>query len=548
VGYFFVMSYNPCYLQRGSAIVVWVEGGVPPYTWAIKLINTLELEDTFSEGGDVLLEDGTDVLLENSNPLAGPHFTFDDAVTTVQYNILRADSTQDTGYYETIVVTDSCGTEVSMDIYLCDTAVCCDDPAYDFDYDMHSVNFLWRGTYGIVSVTGGCPPFHWEVTGSDFEFGRAYTNQRDNVIYLNAGTGAVATAVISVTDECGNVVGNGDLVGLPVTGAPAGITWTVPAGYIAGDDAAADGGCGNTDYDFYWDPSNPTDLDTPGSTVISIVGGRSPFWWMLSGTGGWSWEEGGSQPFRFSVNTGGGDFATVYGDETACDQAVIGVVDRCLKLITAGPGLAPWFWYLQGHCCCDDVHDLPSWDSENPETIGPDHEAVVVVNGGCGPFEWEVNGSGFWLDAGYTTTYATTDTGSVTVYSDGACGTCSVLCVDDCKDSVTGYLRCTDGDWVEKPGGCVLSGSVPYYSTDGLSYNYELIEGYQKQYQWTYYRRGSLYYVPCSAYPSFCAAWSIPPQAPNCIDGDHTFPCTDGSGPSIACYHVRGLIYYEWEC
>jgi hypothetical protein len=544
VGYFFVMSYNPCYLQRGSAIVVWVEGGVPPYTWAIKLINTLELEDTFSEGGDVLLEDGTDVLLENSNPLAGPHFTFDDAVTTVQYNTLRADSTQDTGYYETIVVTDSCGTEVSMDIYLCDTAVCCDDPAYDFDYDMHSVNFLWRGTYGIVSVTGGCPPFHWEVTGSDFEFDRAYTNQRDNVIHLHAGTGEVGPVVITVTDSCANVVGNGDLLELPVTGAPAGITWTVPAGYIAGDDAAADGGCGNTDYDFYWDPSNPTDLDTPGSTVLSFSGGRSPFWWLVNGVG-WSWEEGSTDPWKFSVNTGGGDFATIYGDETACGQAVIGVTDRCLRLITAGPGLAPWYWYLQGHCCCDEVHDLPSWDSENPETIGPNSFEAITVNDGCTPFTFTVAGTGFYLDEAHTITELETSERTITIYSSTGCGTCTVTCTDDCDDTVTGYLRCTAGKWKvysEFDYVCKMPGSVPKYSSEYSFYYYELIQGNAKQAQTTL--RQLSYSGNCVGK---CAAWSIPPGNPNCIDGYHTFPCWEIEAV-YACVRNYLTRYYEWEC
>jgi hypothetical protein len=87
---------------------------------------------------------------------------------------------------------------------------CCDEVepmAWDSET---SVDVLDPGTYGIVGVTGGAPPYHWSIRGSGFALS-ADGHLRDGVTdtpytYVYALPTACGSAPITVDDGCSSVV------------------------------------------------------------------------------------------------------------------------------------------------------------------------------------------------------------------------------------------------------------------------------------------------------------------------------------------------------
>jgi len=465
-GYFFIFDYNHCYLSKGGQIVLWVEGGVPPYVWWVDEEDPcfwFEYQDAgagadtlTTEGGlyDLVTEAGDTLVLEKDGGEAG---------TNAQYAFLNASESCDyianPFYSETIKVRDSCGTELEFEVYLCDTNVCCTEADYYFSYDMHSPMWISRGSSVIIEVSGGCPPYKWEVDGDGFSFEKLYTNEKRNTLSLANDAADGITAIITITDSCGYSVGGGTLTDRDLLDTD--FDMDGPAGYVLGGDDEA-GVCDDTNYTFIFDPNNPDELETPGEVEVAVIGGKLPIVWGVAGTG-WSWEEGADVKWDFT----NGRTNTLYGDETACGKAVVTVSDRCLRLAIhpTGDGMHE----IDGNCCCDDAtHTLPSYHSGNPTTIDPESQgtpgqAIIQVSDGCPDYTFEVGGTGFWLDDGYSITSLEQSGTSVTVYADStACGVCTVTITDNCGDSCSGVIKCTSGAW----DACVVtqlnSGSASY--------------------------------------------------------------------------------------
>ena len=84
------------------------------------------------------------------------------------------------------------------------------------------------------------------------------------------------------------------------------------------------------------------------------------------------------------------------------------------------------------------------WDPTNPEEVNPNSNVEIKVIGGKPPYLWAVNEeNGFSLEHGETSGL------SNTLHADSsACGTAEIIVNDDLGDVVTGYVRCTTGQWV----------------------------------------------------------------------------------------------------
>jgi hypothetical protein len=85
------------------------------------------------------------------------------------------------------------------------------------------------------------------------------------------------------------------------------------------------------------------------------------------------------------------------------------------------------------------------WDPANPEEIGENSSVNVSVIGGVSPYKWSVNGTGFWLSSDQTEGLSNTLNAD-----DIACGSATITVTDNFGDKVTGYMRCTNGQWVLK--------------------------------------------------------------------------------------------------
>jgi len=129
--------------------------------------------------------------------------------------------------------------------------------------------------------------------------------------------------------------------------------------------------------------------------------------------------------------------------------------------------------------------------------------------------------------------------------------------------TVTGYVRCTEGQWVQKSTGkCTLPGAVTntISEPDENSGEHEKISGYQKQYQLWGPKCGvaSGYYDCDNPYPG-CGESTSECNEGSCLSDGCSGCLTGGNIPSMGCRNygdgsgyqvdcVKGLTYYEWEC
>lgn len=93
----------------------------------------------------------------------------------------------------------------------------------------------------------------------------------------------------------------------------------------------------------------------------------------------------------------------------------------------------------EGLCCPSPnfaAHD------ENPTTVDPDDEVILMVADGCPPFTWEVSGTGFSFE------YEETHGPSNTLIADAtACGIANITVTDACGSIVNTYICSTQGQW-----------------------------------------------------------------------------------------------------
>jgi hypothetical protein len=114
------------------------------------------------------------------------------------------------------------------------------------------------------------------------------------------------------------------------------------------------------------------------------------------------------------------------------------------KGLEAGtPTITGNYIYPPGYECTEDS-DLIYDTVNSAETIDRNGSAALVVIGNNDPFTWSVSGTGFTLETEGEATGPTN-----TLYADGtACGTATITVTGCDGQAVTGYVRCTTGQWV----------------------------------------------------------------------------------------------------
>ncbi|SHO52833.1 hypothetical protein [Desulfopila aestuarii] len=96
--------------------------------------------------------------------------------------------------------------------------------------------------------------------------------------------------------------------------------------------------------------------------------------------------------------------------------------------------------------CCEGVEPLAK-DAETSATIAPINGSfTVAVTGGRTPLLWSVRGVGFFTDRNHRYRDAETTGRGLTVYTQDACGFCSIVVSDGCT-ATEFFIRATGGAW-----------------------------------------------------------------------------------------------------
>jgi len=204
---------------------------------------------------------------------------------------------------------------------------------------------------------------------------------------------------------------------------------------------------------------------------------------------------------------------------------------------------------------------LLQWDPDNPEKINRNSSVSVKVIGGWKNFSWSVSGNDFWFDSAHTITSIETDSRTVTVYAgSSACGAATITVTDSRNGSVTGYLRCTYGQWVLKSTGvCEMPG--PFTLSYWVAGRCERIAGKGWQKQWicqdgTCIKGYELFCPDDCQRDDICDSGSHPPchATQNCLTGNWRVDekCNAEylgyNQWKVNCYCIRTFEYREWEC
>lgn len=219
-----------------------------------------------------------------------------------------------------------------------------------------------------------------------------------------------------------------------------------------------------------------------------------------------------------------------------------------------GEGGGPTF--TGNHTYTPNWHPAFQYDPNNPDEIDRNNTVAISVIGGFSPYTWQVSGNGFSLSLNET------EVPSNALYAnDTACGSATITVTDNYGATVTGYVRCTEGQWIEKEMGmvCGLGDYCKTTSDAGCQGNKTIIQGNKN-----WFFNGSITYAVC-LYPSGgeCTAdmiqWDteVGHEETNCGTAMTNLPpcgspveCNEGTctyGPGIACLYAR-VVYYEWEC
>lgn len=125
-------------------------------------------------------------------------------------------------------------------------------------------------------------------------------------------------------------------------------------------------------------------------------------------------------------------------------------------------------------CCDEPTYVAVSFDDDNTaDTIARSSSISVYIENGCPPFDWTVSGTGFTLGS------AQTDERVNTLTADGsACGSATITITDDCGNSDTGYVRCTEGTWTDGDNYCYkapTTASWTNYTTPSGNQRYKVV-------------------------------------------------------------------------
>ena len=105
------------------------------------------------------------------------------------------------------------------------------------------------------------------------------------------------------------------------------------------------------------------------------------------------------------------------------------------------------------------------WAPDNPQEIAQNQSVTLHVINGAAPYTWSVAESGFSLAA-------TDNAGDAnTLFADNtACGSATITVTDSVGDSVTGYVRCTTGQWMAYSPPDQICEWKPYYYSVAFRY------------------------------------------------------------------------------
>jgi hypothetical protein len=251
------------------------------------------------------------------------------------------------------------------------------------------------GLHKAVVAMGGCAPFSFSVTGTGLTVSNAGGS---NVAALVASDDACGSGELTVTDACNQTA-----------------TAIVNVSQECCSDAMTADECGS--------------IERGETKVISVSGGDPPYNWAAYGSGVTVGEAQTDIPHN-----------TLQADGEACGTAdgyaKVGVTDACDNQATI---------LCQLDACCDTVEDV-SWAPSNPDVMNQGECEMVAVEGGIGPFFWQVSDNGYIQETG-TGNFGTSERAITVCAKNDACGSITVSCLDTaCGSSVEQGLRIADAD------------------------------------------------------------------------------------------------------
>lgn len=189
-------------------------------------------------------------------------------------------------------------------------------------------------------------------------------------------------------------------------------------------------------------------------------------------------------------------------------------------------GCVPYSFVLDAEC------GAFLWPDTNPVEIDAGVPLPIYVDKGTPPFHWIVSGTDFSLSASHTE-----DRTNQLNPGSSACGMATILVTDKCGLTTSGWVRCTNGVWVD-----VCYDEVDHQNGDCAEDCYEVLNMYHfyKQYQtfiriWRYAPGGckEINYIchigdcPCDNYEFHTPDWQ------SCLTGQDMY---------------RYRLVWEWVC
>jgi len=98
--------------------------------------------------------------------------------------------------------------------------------------------------------------------------------------------------------------------------------------------------------------------------------------------------------------------------------------------------------FTGNHTYTPDWYPEFQYDPNNPDEIDRNSSVGISVIGGFPPYTWQVSGNGFSLSLNETEGLS-----NALYANDTACGTATIEVTDKYGTHVTGYVRCSEGEW-----------------------------------------------------------------------------------------------------
>lgn len=92
--------------------------------------------------------------------------------------------------------------------------------------------------------------------------------------------------------------------------------------------------------------------------------------------------------------------------------------------------------------CCDEIPPMEYDTESSADIIADDTSGVVHVTGGKAPYNWEISGTGFSIEA-------VTQSANATVTTTDACGSGVITVTDACDNVASGVVRSPEGVWFQ---------------------------------------------------------------------------------------------------